>query len=73
VESRVDAGMICAEVSLAGPDRPRAILVRLRHPDARPMRSVRVNGAEWTAFDTRKEWVRIDNPRETLYKLEARY
>ena len=73
VESRVDAGMICAEVSLAGPDRPRAILVRLRHPEARPMRSVRVNGAEWTAFDTRKEWVRIDNPRETLYKLEARY
>ncbi|MCX5672774.1 MAG: hypothetical protein NTU94_15765, partial [Planctomycetota bacterium] len=73
VESRADAGTIVGEVSLAGPGRPRALLVRLRHPEALPMRSVRVNGVEWTAFDTRKERVRIDNPRETLYKLEARY
>jgi hypothetical protein len=73
MESRADAGTISAEVSLAGPGRPRAILIRLRHPEARPMRSVRVNGTEWTAFDTKKEWVRIDNPREALYKVEARY
>lgn len=73
VESRADAGRIRAEVQLAGPERPKVLVVRLCHPEARPMLSVRVNGRDWTDFDSHREQVRIDNPASGRYEVEARY
>ena len=73
VESRADAGRIMAVVQLAGPGQPKALVVRLRHSEARPMLSVRVNGQDWRDFDPRREQVRIDNPALGRYEVEACY
>ncbi|MBM4020156.1 MAG: hypothetical protein FJ288_17865 [Planctomycetes bacterium] len=73
VESRADAGRIRAVVQLAGPGRPKTLVLRLRHPEVRPMLSVRVNGQDWRDFDPRREQVRIDNPAQGRYEVEARY
>jgi hypothetical protein len=73
VESRATTGEISATVEMPSRKRPAALQVRLRHPQHRPLRSVSVNGKEWTDFDTAKEWVRIPNPGEKLYRIVARY
>ena len=73
IESRATAGEIRAEIRLSDRNAPRTILLRLRHPQAKPMRSVTVNGQPWRDFDASKEWVRIDAPRERRYAIVARY
>jgi hypothetical protein len=72
-ESHAAAGRITASVELAAGARPRAVLVRLRHPDAKPIRSVTVNGRNWTDFDPAKEWVRIAEPSEEHYSITVTY
>jgi hypothetical protein len=47
-------------------------LLRLRHPQGKPMQSVWVNGKKWTDFDVTKEWVRI-SPEENRYQVTAKY
>jgi len=73
IESRAAVGEIRAVVELSNRRRPDALLVRFRHPDAKPMRSVVVNGRTWTDFDVRKEWVRIETPAKPRYTIVARY
>lgn len=73
IESQARAGRILADVSLAGPRQPAALLVRLRHPEAKPIRSATVNGNAWTGFDTRNEWVRIPKPDRGRYLIVATY
>jgi hypothetical protein len=67
------AGELHATVELASRKRPQALLVRLRHPDAKRMREVTVNGRIWMDFDPRQEWVRIAAPNEDRYEIVARY
>jgi hypothetical protein len=73
VESRATNGEISATVEMPSRKRPATLLVRLRHPQAQPMRSVSVNGKEWSDFDPAKEWVRVANPGEKIYTVVARY
>lgn len=73
LESHADTNRIEARIQLAGSDRPKAIVVRFRHPQASPMRSVRVNGNIWTDFDAQKEWVHIAGPAAARYAIEAAY
>jgi hypothetical protein len=73
LESRVDTGQLSADIVFSGPDRPKSLVVRFRHPQARRMRSVRVNGQVWAAHDERGEIVRIDDPADTRYGVRARY
>lgn len=73
MESAVAAGRINADVQFAGDRRPQTLLVRLRHPERKPMRSVKVNGADWKEFDPAKEWVRIQNITQDQYTLSAIY
>jgi len=73
VASHSTTGQISATIDLERRNRPAALLIRLRHPRGQPMLSVLVNGKEWTEFDPVNEWVRIANPRETHYQIEARY
>jgi hypothetical protein len=73
VESRAAGGEITAAVALASRPRPAALLVRLRHPTAAPLRSVRLNGQPWTDFDPHREWIRIPSPGESRYTIDARY
>jgi hypothetical protein len=73
IESRVGTGTIVATIEMPKRSRPRTLLVRLRHPDARPMRGVTINGMESENFDVQKEWVRIENPSAARYEIVARY
>ncbi len=73
IDSASATGSITAEVALASVRRPSVVLVRLRHPDKKPLRSVSVNGAAWDDFNEAKEWVRIPNPTLGTYVIVARY
>jgi hypothetical protein len=73
IGSRVAAGEISATLHLTGRQRPTALLVRLRHPQGNTLRSVAVNGKNWTDFDTAQEWIRIPHPGEQHYEVVARY
>ena len=73
VASRTSAGEIHATVEMPSRKRPQALLVRFRHPDAKRIREVVVNGRNWKTFDPQKEWVRIDVPRENRYNMIVRY
>jgi len=49
------------EAAIVPPSRhaPKAILLRLRHPEAKPLRSVTVNGQPHRAFDRHKECIKL--------------
>ena len=74
IRSEAGSGRIRASVRMPPGERPRALLVRLRHPRQAPLRSVRVNGAEWKDFDPEREWVRIGTPEAgKTYEITASY
>lgn len=59
IVSDVDNGRITATIEVPSRAAPASMLLRLRHPQAKPMRSVMVNGKEWTAFDKEKETIEL--------------
>jgi hypothetical protein len=73
IESQAKDGKILADMVMPERARPESLLLRLRHPDAKPMRVVSVNGRSWSDFDKQKEWVRISNPDQPRYKVVAEY
>jgi len=73
VESQAASGKITAALEIAGPIRPQTLLVRLRHPDAKPIKSVKVGGINWADFDAAKEWIRIKQPKEPRYSFVVSY
>jgi hypothetical protein len=73
IESRASAGEIAANLDLAWRTTPESILVRLRHPRKRPIKSVLVNGENWSDFDAAREWVRISKPGRARYSITARF
>ena len=52
---------------------PRLLLLRLRHPEEKKIRSVLVNGQPWRNFDANMEWVRIANPNAGHYNVVVSY
>ncbi len=73
IDSSAAPERITAVVEMPARREPRELLVRLRHPDAKRMRSVTVNGRNWADFNTEKEWVRIPHPAAGRYTIEADY
>jgi len=73
IQSQVASGRITASVHLAEQAAPETLLIRFRDPQAKPMRSVTVNGQNWTDFDAAKEWVRIRKPDQKNYEVVVRY
>jgi hypothetical protein len=73
VASQAGVGTITAELDVPQAHPPAALLLRLRHPDAKPLKSVTVNGQPWSDFDVRKEWVTIRRPSERHYRIVASY
>lgn len=73
IASQAASGRITAAIEVPARRPPRTLLVRLRHPDAKPMRSVTVGSKPWSDFDPSKEWVRIPNPAERRYEVVAEY
>jgi hypothetical protein len=70
--SDVEHDTIKAQVHLPDRGRPDTVLLRLRHPRAKPIRAVTVNGANWTAFDKDKETIRLQGRTGTV-TVEATY
>ena len=73
VTSRSASRRITATVGLEERTRPRSLIVRLRHPENKSLKSVRVNGKSWSDFDPQKEWITIPNPESKQYTIEAGY
>jgi len=73
IESHSQSGTITAEIDLPESGGATMLLIRLRHPAAKPIRSVSVNGQAWQDFDPGKEWVRIEKPTERHYEVSASY
>ncbi|MGH9663604.1 MAG: hypothetical protein ACRD9L_04165, partial [Bryobacteraceae bacterium] len=73
IASEANTGRITASVAMQGGTHPTELIVRLRHPEGKPIRSVSVNGRPWTEFDVAKEWIRIRRPDEAKYQIVASY
>jgi len=73
IESQAASNNIMAQIDM--PDRrcPRMLIVRLRHPIGKSIKSITVNGRNWSDFDVKKEWFRIKNPDRTWYSIVANY
>lgn len=72
VTSHVDSGYIEADIAPPTRQKPEAIVVRLRHPDGKKMRSVLVNGKPHTDFDAGRECVRL-RPDSGPMTVRAQY
>lgn len=59
ITSRVKEGFIEAEVTPPTRNKPDSIVVRLRHPEEKKIKSVTVNGQEYKDFDADREIVTI--------------
>ncbi len=64
--------MLSAEGNLRLRERPERILVRFRHPEKLPIKSVRVNGRAHRLFDPAKGDVDITEAAGRVL-VEARY
>jgi hypothetical protein len=73
VDSHAASGTLTASIEMPKRASMKLLIVRFRHPEAKPMQSVTVNGQNWTGFDVQKEWVVIEKPVESKYVIEARY
>jgi hypothetical protein len=66
IVSDVDHGRVTATVALPSRSQPEAVLLRLRHPDAVPIRSATVNGQPWPGIDPAAECVRLEGLTGTV-------
>jgi hypothetical protein len=72
-ESQVGSGRILATIQMPVRSKPKVLLVRLRHPERKSIRSVTVNGSIWKDFDVSKEWVQVREPVAGKYEIVVRY
>jgi hypothetical protein len=66
IVSDVDNGRITATVELPSRKPPREVTLRFRHPKSAPIKSVTVNGNNWTDFDPAKEFIRLQGLTGTV-------
>ena len=59
IASDADRGTITATIEIPSRRPPRTVLVRLRHPQQMPIRSVTVNGQAWKGFNPDKEVIEL--------------
>lgn len=72
IASHTAEGCIEAEVDPPTRSAPSAIVIRLRHPDGKHIRSITVNGSPHTDFDAAREVVRVKPSAEKL-TIRAEY
>lgn len=65
VESHVNEGFIEATVSTPQRHPPRNIALRVRHPQAKRMVRVELNGRNWSKFDSERETITIPVDQRT--------
>ncbi|WP_153799011.1 hypothetical protein [Foetidibacter luteolus] len=67
------AGEIKANVKLSDSRRPQELIIRLRHPEGKQIKTVSVNGVAWKAYDNNKEIIKISQPAVNNYEVIASY
>ena len=72
VRSEVADGRIMATIEPPSRDPWSEIVLRLPHPEGRPIIGVSVNGAEWTQFDPAAQTVTL-SPGAERFEVVARY
>jgi hypothetical protein len=72
IKSDVDGGVIRAEITSPAREKPKQIVLHLRHPQHKRMRQVRVNGISTQDFDAKNELVRLASAPQSL-QVEALY
>jgi hypothetical protein len=72
ITSHVNQGYIDAEIAVPALRTPSEIVLRLRHPDGKKIKSVTVNGQPTASFDNDKDIVRIKPEGKTL-SVRAQY
>jgi hypothetical protein len=74
LEVRSHAGKRRIEACFSPPERNpcQTVKLRFRHPEGRPMQSVRVNGNPWSNFDPAQEWILLPGNIGPC-RVEARY
>lgn len=73
IESHAAAGEIRATVTPPSRPHPQTIYVRLRHPQAKPIQSVTVDGKPYDRFDAKKEWIVLPGDVEGVQEIVAKY
>ncbi|MBM3474262.1 MAG: hypothetical protein FJX75_13415 [Armatimonadetes bacterium] len=66
IRSHVGEGFIEARVDPPKRAQPKAIVLRVRHPEGRPMRSVTVDGKPHADFDAKRECVRLSPTTDAI-------
>ena len=69
---RFHNGKINATVEMPSRKSPKTVLLRFRHPNAAPIKSVTVNGKPWTDTDAASEIIRLHDVKGTI-RVEASY
>jgi hypothetical protein len=72
IVSDLDRGTITATIEIPSRKPPHTVLLRLRHPQQKPIKHVTVNGKAWSNFDPAKEVVRLRDLRGPV-KVVAAY
>jgi hypothetical protein len=73
MRGRDSANTLAASVQLSDRNPPRELRVRFRHPEARIIRAVTVNGDPWEDFDAEGELVRVPGPDGRHYAIVVSY
>jgi hypothetical protein len=69
IESHADQGFIEAALKPPTRGKPKCVVLRLRHPDGKPMKAVKVNGKPYDRFNAAKETVTIEpNDAEAIIR-----
>jgi hypothetical protein len=72
IESHIDQGFLEAVVEPLPRGKPACLVLRLRHPDGKPMRTVTVNGNPSDRFDVATETVTFA-PSDSAVIIRATY
>jgi hypothetical protein len=72
IRSSAARGLIEATIEPPTRNPPHCLVLRLRHPESKPMRAVTVNGRPHTDFDAAAETIRIA-PGAATIKVEVAY
>ncbi|HLW80028.1 MAG TPA: hypothetical protein VKU44_10570, partial [Terriglobia bacterium] len=73
MRSNVHDGTISMSLDPPSRNAPRQIVVRFRHPDAKPIRQVTVNGSPWTDFDADRGDIRLPGEMKGQTTIVAAY
>ncbi len=72
-DSQAAQGTIKVILDPPARNQPRTIYLRLRHPQAKPLQSVLLNGEAYDKFDREKEWIILPGTLQGRQEIVARY